>query len=94
MNGDGIYQASEYFGDDIGLDGVGPGELNYTGPDEGEGNHRPDYKEGVGSEPNFAETDVSESDMIGLTSFRLFPVPSHASSSDTWWFKTMKPCGS
>jgi hypothetical protein len=87
LNGDGIYQASEYFGDDIGLDGVGPGELNYTGPDEGEGNHRPDYKEGVGSEPNFAETDVSESDMIGLTAFRLFPVPSHASSSDTWWFK-------
>ena len=49
--------------------------------------HRPDYVEGVGCEPNFAETDVSESDMIGLTSFRLFPVPSHSQSNQTWWFK-------
>ena len=90
LNGDGIYQVTENFGNDIGLDGVAPGELNYTGPDEGEGNHRPDYKEGVGCEPNFAETDVSESDMIGLTSFRLFPVPSHAQSNTTWWFKNDK----
>ncbi len=87
LNNDGVYQITEYFGDDIGLDGVAPGELNYTGPDEGEGNHKPDYVEGVGSEPNFAVTDVSESDMIGLTAFRLFPVPSHAQSNSTWWFK-------
>ena len=87
LNANGIYDATEFFGDDIGLDGVAPGELNYTGPDEGEGNHKPDYKEGVGSEPNFAETDVSESDMIGLTSFRLFPVPSHSNSNKTMWFK-------
>lgn len=85
LNGDGIYQANEFAGDDVGLDGVGPGELNYTGPDEGEGNHRPDFKEGVGSEPNFALTDVNESDMVGLTSFRLFPVPSHA--SEYRWFR-------
>ena len=25
--------------------------------------------------------------MIGLTAFRLFPVPSHAQSNKTWWFK-------
>ena len=25
--------------------------------------------------------------MIGLTSFRLFPVPSHSQSNQTWWFK-------
>jgi len=87
LNNDGVYQITEYFGDDIGLDGVAPTELNYTGPDEGEGNHKPDYVEGVGSEPNFAVTDVSESDMIGLTAFRLFPVPSHAQSNSTWWFK-------
>lgn len=87
LNNDGVYQITEYFGDDIGLDGVAPGELNYTGPDEGEGNHKPDYVEGVGSEPNFAVTDVSESDMIGLTAFRLFPVPSHAQSNSSWWFK-------
>ncbi len=87
LNNDGVYQITEFFGDDIGLDGVAPGELNYTGPDEGEGNHKPDYVEGVGSEPNFAVTDVSESDMIGLTAFRLFPVPSHAQSNSSWWFK-------
>ena len=84
LNNDGIYQVTEFFGDDIGLDGVAPTELNYTGPDEGEGNHKPDYVEGVGSEPNFAVTDVSESDMMGLTAFRLFPVPSHAQSNSSW----------
>ncbi|MCA9742445.1 hypothetical protein KC734_12945 [candidate division KSB1 bacterium] len=85
LNGDGIYQANEFAGDDVGLDGVGPGEINYNGPDEGEGNHRPDFREGVGSEPDFNLTDVNESDMVGLTSFRLFPVPSHA--SDFRWFR-------
>ena len=33
LNNDGVYQLSEYFGDDIGIDGVAPGEINYTGPD-------------------------------------------------------------
>ena len=90
LNNDGVYQITEYYGDDIGIDGVAPGELNYNGPDEGEGNHRPDYIEGIGAEPNFAVTDVSESDMIGLTAFRLFPVPSHAQSNSTRWFKNDK----
>ena len=84
---DGIYQLFEYAGDDVGLDGVAPGELNYEGPDEGECNHMPDYLEGVGCEPNFNETDVSESDMIGLTAFRMYPIPSHAPSNTTQWFK-------
>jgi hypothetical protein len=61
----------EFAGDDVGLDGVGPIDINYSGPDAGEGNHKPDYLEGVGCEPNFAATDVSESDMIGLTTFRM-----------------------
>ncbi len=58
-------------GNDVGLDGVGPRDINYTGPDADgtEGNNKPDYAEGVGCEPNFAITDISESDMIGLTSF-------------------------
>ena len=72
-NGDGIYQANENPGDDVGLDGVGPLELNYDGPDEGEGNHRPDYVESVGCEPNFAATDVSESDMIGFDVVSIIP---------------------
>lgn len=86
-NGDGIYQVSEYYGDDVGLDGVGPGELNYYGPDQGEGDHMPSFQEGVGCEPNFNLTDVSESDMIGLTAFQMFPVPSHSQSNTTLWFK-------
>ena len=87
-NGDGIYQYNEYPGDDVGLDGVGPLELNYTGPDEGEGNHRPDYVESVGCEPNFAATDVTESDMIGLTSFQLFPIfDQHPAPPGSPWFR-------
>ena len=89
LDGDGIYQSSEYAGDDIGIDGVAPGELNYNGPDVdgSECNHRPDFQEGVGCEPNFNTTDVSESDMVGLTAFRMFPIPSHAPSNETFWFK-------
>ncbi len=91
-NGDGIYQVSEFTGDDVGVDGVGPNELNYTGPDldGSECNHRPDYVEGIGSEPDFNATDVSESDMIGLTAFKMFPIPSHAPSNETYWFKNDK----
>ena len=74
-NGDGIYQVGEDPGDDVGLDGVGPGEINYYGPDEGECNHKPDFRQGVGCEPDFNATDVSESDMVGLTAFRLFNIP-------------------
>jgi len=75
INGNGIYDDGENPGDDVGLDGVGPGELQYNGPDAGgsECNHKPDFLEGYGCEPNFALTDISESDMIGLTSFH--PVP-------------------
>ena len=83
-NGDGIYQASEFAGDDVGLDGIGPSELNYPGPDEGECNHKPDRKEGQ-AEPNFAETDVSESDMVGLTSFQLFPIQPHRPPYYRWF---------
>ncbi|MBN2093133.1 hypothetical protein JW964_26150, partial [candidate division KSB1 bacterium] len=89
INGDGIYQTNESAGDDVGLDGVGPNDINYTGPDEGECNHRPDYQEGIGCEPNFAETDVSESDMVGLTSFLLFRVPNHVPPY-TRWFRNDK----
>ncbi|MEA3458178.1 MAG: hypothetical protein U9R21_05820, partial [Candidatus Thermoplasmatota archaeon] len=76
-NGNGIYDGTEDPGDDIGLDGVGPYDLNYTGPDDDgtECNHKPDLLEGVGCEPNFGFTDVSESDMLGLTSFHFIPWP-------------------
>lgn len=74
---DGLWsiEEGEYAGDDVGLDGVGPYDINYNGPDEGECNHMPDFIEGFGCEPNFAATDVSEADMVGLTSFALFDWP-------------------
>ncbi|HDP97666.1 MAG TPA: hypothetical protein ENN22_00575 [bacterium] len=84
LNGDGIYQVHEFAGDDVGLDGIGPTELNYPGPDEGECNHKPDRKEGR-AEPNFAETDVDESDMVGLTSFQLFPIQPHRPPYYRWF---------
>ena len=73
--------------DDLGLDGVGPNDINYSGPDEGECNGKPDCVEGVGCEPNFGETDVTESDMLGLTAFKLFPIDGHQEDSTTKWFK-------
>lgn len=85
LNNDGIYQTNEYAGDDVGLDGVGPAELNYYGPDEGECNHKPDYKQGLGCEPNYNATDVTESDMVGLTAFYLFPVPRHVPPYTRWF---------
>jgi len=88
LNGNGIYDIGEDAGDDVGLDGVGPSELNYTGPDPGECNHKPDYTED-GCEPNFAATDVSESDMVGLTSFQLFPIQPHRPPY-TKWFRNDK----
>jgi len=80
-----VTEPGEDAGDDVGLDGVGPTELNYYGPDEGEGNHKPDYIEGVGCEPNFAATDVSESDMVGLTSFQLFEIQPHRPPYEKWF---------
>ncbi|NQT27492.1 hypothetical protein HQ585_19215 [candidate division KSB1 bacterium] len=86
-NGDGVYTPDEYAGDDVGTDGVGPTELNYYGPDAdgSEGNHRPDYVEGLGSEPDFASTDVSESDMLGLTSFHLYPIQDPEDPESAWF---------
>ena len=86
-NGNGQWDPGEAVNDDVGLDGVGPGDLNYEGPDADgtEANGRPDYRQGIGSEPDFNSTDVSESDMIGLTTFTMFPVPSHSSSYR--WFR-------
>jgi hypothetical protein len=76
-NGNGIYDNGENAGDDVGLDGVGPGELNYNGPDADgtECNHKPDLLEGLNAEPNFGLVDLSESDMLGLTSFNFIPWP-------------------
>jgi hypothetical protein len=76
-NGNGVYDNDENPGDDVGTDGVGPNDLNYTGPDANgtECNHIPDFIEGLGCEPNFAVTDIDESDQLGLTVFKMFRHP-------------------
>ncbi len=85
-NNDGIYQADEYAGDDIGLDGVSPSELNYTGPDADgtECNHKPDIGEGY-AEPNFGWTDVTETDMLGLTTLLFYEAPIHTAPYVNWF---------
>lgn len=85
LNGNGKLDKGEPLNNDVGLDGVGPGDINYTGPDEGEGNGKPDYVQGKGCEPEFNATDVSESDMLGLTSFQMFTEPDPSSSYR--WFR-------
>ena len=77
--------------DDVGVDGLGPSDINYSGPDYGECNQQPDcdIETGYDCEPNFNSTDVSESDMIGLTTFQLFPVDAHSqqvSTSSKWFY--------
>lgn len=84
-NSNGEWDVGEPLNNDVGLDGVGPGDLNYTAPDEGEGNGKPDYVQGKGCEPEFDATDVSESDMLGLTSFQMFTEPDPSSSYR--WFR-------
>lgn len=77
-NDNGIYDVGEDPGDDVGNDGVSPLDINYQVPDldGSECNHKPDFDEGLNSgEPNFGLLDVSESDMLGLTSFHMFPHP-------------------
>lgn len=70
--------------DDVGSDGLGPGDDGYTGPDPdgSEGNGRPDQ-----GEPNFGKTDPDESDQIGLTAFNFFAnnaSPDMSSDSTLW----------
>ena len=86
VNNNGIYDSGEDYGDDVGLDGVAPGDLNYYGPDiDGtECNHKPDLLEGIGAEPDFGLTDITESDMLGLQSFHLFQHPQNSSPRENY----------
>jgi hypothetical protein len=66
LNGNGKWDSDEPLNDDVGRDGLGPWDLDYTGPDQGEGDGLPTH-----GEPHFDETDKDESDQIGLTSVTL-----------------------
>jgi hypothetical protein len=67
LNGNGVWDPDEPLNDDLGRDGVGPYDLHYTGPDEGEGDGIP-----TAGEPNFDATDKDESDQIGLQSLAIY----------------------
>jgi len=67
-NGNGVWDTGEFLNNDVGVDGVGPYDLHYIGPDEGEGDGRP-----TDGEPNYNDKDPDESDQIGLTGFDIFP---------------------
>ncbi len=84
-NENGIWDEGESLNNDVGRDGLGPFELTYPGPDEGEGDGIP-----TNGEPNYNELDVDESDQIGLTGFDLNTRPFYESGDnlrdDTWLF--------
>ena len=69
LNGNSQYDEGEPLNDDLGTDGIGPGDEGYIGPDlDGtEGNGLPDQ-----GEPNFGILDKDESDQLGLTGFQIF----------------------
>ncbi|MCH8838348.1 MAG: hypothetical protein IIA60_11225, partial [Candidatus Marinimicrobia bacterium] len=66
-NGNGVWDEGEPLNDDLGADGVGPTDEQYTGPDLGEGDGMP-----TDGEPSYNQTDKDESDQIGLTSVKIF----------------------
>ena len=84
-NENGVWDDGELLNNDVGRDGLGPFDLNYPGPDEGQGDGMPNN-----GEPNYNELDVDESDQIGLTGFDLDTRPVYESGDnlrdDTWLF--------
>ncbi|MFA6457450.1 MAG: hypothetical protein WCW40_11560 [Bacteroidota bacterium] len=78
----------EPINDDVGSDGIGPEQNDYTGPDANgtEGNGIPDQ-----GEPNFGFTDNDESDQVGLTSFYLVDVNSALFDDELFWNKEIVP---
>jgi len=66
--------------DDVGADGLPDTH------DQGEGDGKPTH-----GEPNFDETDIDESDQIGLTSFNSFVWPSVMVSDDEEMWNRLKP---
>lgn len=87
LNGNGILDDGEPLNDDLGMDGLGPNDFGYPGPDTGEGDGIP-----TPGEPNFDALDVQESDQIGLRGFNLDDRRVYQSGdnlrNDTWlWLK-------
>jgi hypothetical protein len=66
-NGEWDSDENEPLNNDVGRDGVGPFDRQYSGPDEGEGDGLP-----TDGEPNFDRLDKDESDQIGLTAVSIY----------------------
>ncbi|MFU8811929.1 MAG: hypothetical protein ACNA78_03120, partial [Balneolaceae bacterium] len=64
LNENGVWDEGEPLRDDLGRDGLGPFDFGYEAPDDGEADGIP-----TPGEPNFDQTDIRESDMIGLRGF-------------------------
>ncbi len=81
LNDNGVYDTGEPLRDDVGKDGLGPNDLNYPGPDEGEGDGMP-----TDGEPDFDFRDKDESDQIGLTGFNVFVLHEYKMENDeAYW---------
>ncbi len=74
-----MWDEGESLHDDVGTDGLGPFDDDYTGPDSDgtEGNGKPDQ-----GEPNFGILDKDESDQLGLTGFAIYPVHKYELDND------------
>jgi hypothetical protein len=87
LNGNGLLDY-ESMRDDVGSDGIGPDDDEYTGPDKNgsEANGRADW-----GEPNFDYTDNDESDQVGLTSWYLKAVNNRQANDEEFWSTEMRP---
>jgi hypothetical protein len=85
LNGNSRWDAGEPIGDDVGSDGVGPNDSNYTGPDDGEGDGAP-----TAGEPDFDFLDKDESDQIGLTGFQVFVLHEYKMENDEAYWNGLK----
>ena len=79
MNNNGQWELGEPLNNDVGTDGIGPFDENYTDPDNDgtEANGRPDQ-----GEPNFGILDKDESDQLGLTGFKIYAVHTYELDND------------
>lgn len=83
LNENGRWDQGEPLNSDVGMDGLGPYDDEYSEPDAGEGDGKPTL--GLGNlpgEPNFGKTDKDESDQIGLTGFEVFNVHFYELTND------------
>ncbi|HVO75163.1 MAG TPA: T9SS type A sorting domain-containing protein [Ignavibacteriaceae bacterium] len=72
--------------DDVGADGAGPHDPGYSGPDQGEGDGIP-----TAGEPDFDQTDIDETDMLGLTSCNLYSWIDVPQYDDQLYWELMTP---